>query len=67
VNVSFSGDFFFYPEEKLTQLEKTLRNVPIEEVKQTIADFYDRHGIQSPGVTPTDFAQATVDLTGRGS
>lgn len=62
-NVSFSGDFFFYPEEKLTQLEATLANVPIEEVEQTIANFYDGHDIQSPGVTPMDFAQAAVQLT----
>jgi lipoate-protein ligase A len=63
-NVSFSGDFFFYPEEKLTQLETTLTDIPIEEVEQTIANFYDMHNIQSPGVTPTDFAQAAIQLTG---
>jgi len=66
VSVSFSGDFFFYPEEKLAQLETALANVPIEEVEQTIANFYDRHDIQSPGVTPSDFAQAAIQLTGQG-
>jgi lipoate-protein ligase A len=59
-NVSLSGDFFFYPEEKLSELEATLADVPIEEVEQTIARFYEEHDIKSPGVTPVDFAQAVV-------
>jgi lipoate-protein ligase A len=65
-NVSLSGDFFFYPEEKLAQLEVTLTNVPVEEVEHVIADFYEKHNIKSPGVTPVDFAQAIVHLTGQG-
>jgi lipoate-protein ligase A len=59
-NVSLSGDFFFYPEGKLSELEATLANVPVEEVENTIADFYEKHDIKSPGVTPGDFAQVIL-------
>ncbi|MGD2179368.1 MAG: lipoate protein ligase C-terminal domain-containing protein, partial [Anaerolineae bacterium] len=59
-NVSLSGDFFFYPEEKLSELETTLENVPIEDVERAIARFYEKHDIKSPGVTPADFAQAVL-------
>jgi lipoate-protein ligase A len=55
--VSISGDFFFFPEEKLAELEMALVGVPVEEVEQAIAAFYTEHGIESPGVTPADFAQ----------
>jgi lipoate---protein ligase len=56
--VSLSGDFFFFPEEKLADLETALEGTPVEEVEQAIARFYEEHGIESPGVTPADFAQA---------
>jgi lipoate-protein ligase A len=56
--VSFSGDFFFYPAEKLEALETTLSDVALEDVEQTIAAFYSAENIESPGVTPSDLAQA---------
>jgi len=55
--VEFSGDFFFFPAERLEDLEATLAGVPLEEAEQVIAQFYEDHGIESPGVTPADFAQ----------
>ncbi len=55
--VSISGDFFFFPEEKLAELETALAGVSVEEAGQAIAKFYAEHGIESPGVTPADFAQ----------
>jgi len=55
--VSISGDFFFFPEEKLAELEAALVGVPVTEAEQAIAKFYAEHGIESPGVTPADFAQ----------
>lgn len=57
VNVAISGDFFFYPEEKLVDLEAALVGVPLEEIKQAVTRFYEEHRIESPGVTPADFAQ----------
>lgn len=55
--VSLSGDFFFYPAEKLEALEAALTGVALEDVEQTIAAFYATEGIESPGVTPGDLAQ----------
>jgi lipoate-protein ligase A len=55
--VTLSGDFFFYPEEKLSELEVALAGVPVEDVEQVITGFYAEHDIESPGVTPQDFAQ----------
>jgi lipoate-protein ligase A len=55
--VSLSGDFFFFPEEKLSNLEAALAGVRVEEVEQAITQFYEEHDIESPGVTPADFAQ----------
>jgi len=55
--VSLSGDFFFYPEDKLAGLEASLVGVPEAEAEAAIARFYEEHRIESPGVTPADFAQ----------
>ncbi len=55
--VSLSGDFFFFPEERLTDLEAALVDVRVEEVEQAVARFYQEHSIESPGVTSADFAQ----------
>jgi lipoate-protein ligase A len=57
VSVSLSGDFFFFPPEKLGDLEAALAEVPVEDVEHAVARFYEEHGIESPGVTPADFAQ----------
>ncbi len=55
--VSLSGDFFFYPEERLTDLERALEGVPLEKLEEVVSRFYVAHEIESPGVTPRDFAQ----------
>ena len=55
--VSLSGDFFFYPQEKLAALESALLGVPEGEAGEAIARFYEEQGIESPGVTPADLAQ----------
>lgn len=55
--VSLSGDFFFYPAEKLEALEAALVGAVLEEVEQTVAAFYAAEGVESPGVTPADLAQ----------
>ena len=54
--VALSGDFFFFPEEKLADLEAALVEVPVEEAEQAVASFYEEHGVESPGITPADFA-----------
>ena len=57
VTVSLSGDFFFFPPGKLADLETALVGVPVGEVEQAVARFYEEHHVESPGVTPADFAQ----------
>ena len=56
-SVELSGDFFFYPAERLADLEAALAGVPVEGVAQAVARFYEEHAIESPGVTPADVAQ----------
>ncbi|MCS7287288.1 MAG: lipoate--protein ligase [Anaerolineae bacterium] len=53
---SISGDFFFYPADKLTELEKALVGVRVEEAEEVIARFYSEQRVESPGVTPADLA-----------
>ncbi len=56
--VNLSGDFFFYPAAKLADLEDRLAGVALDEAQGAIEDFYRRHGVESPGVTPHDLALA---------
>jgi lipoate-protein ligase A len=55
--VSLSGDFFFYPEEKLADLEEALMGVSAEHALGAVTRFYDEQEIESPGVTPEDLAE----------
>jgi len=59
--ISLSGDFFFYPEEKLAGLERALTGVPVQDALEVVTRFYDEHHIESPGVKPEDLARV---LTG---
>jgi lipoate-protein ligase A len=55
--VALSGDFFFYPAQRLTDLEAALAGVAHDEVESTVARFYAENDVQSPGVTPADFGR----------
>ena len=57
-HAELSGDFFFYPAERLPDLEAALVGVRLDEAEEAIAGFYVEHEIESPGVTPADFAKA---------
>ena len=57
VNVALSGDFFFYPAEQLKDMERALTGVAAADVEAVVATFYADYGIESPGITPADFAQ----------
>jgi lipoate-protein ligase A len=56
-DVSLSGDFFFYPAEKLQLLEASLKGVSMDEAEARIADFYEAEAIEAPGLPPADLAQ----------
>ncbi len=56
VAVGLSGDFFFYPADRLADLEQYLVGARLVEVQGAIEEFYRVNGIESPGVTPYDLA-----------
>jgi lipoate-protein ligase A len=58
VAVGLSGDFFFYPADRVADLEQALTGKELTGVLAVIEGFYQAHGIQSPGVTPQDLAVA---------
>lgn len=59
-DVGISGDFTLYPKEELSQLEDTLRETKREEKELTlkIEEFYEKTGLQTPGVEPEDITKA---------
>lgn len=59
-SLALSGDFFFYPADKLTELSETLIGKKEAEVAETIVQFYGKQGIESPGVEPADFARVVI-------
>lgn len=58
VAVGLSGDIFFYPADKLAELEQYLVGAELSNVQGAIEEFYRLHEIESPGVTPHDIAVA---------
>jgi len=62
-DISFSGDFTLLPVFALGALEQSLRGVSAtpETLKPKIDEAYYRLGIQSPGVTSTDFTTAIMN------
>ncbi len=59
-SLALSGDFFFYPADRLTELSETVIGKKEAEVEETIAEFYRKHSIESPGVEPADFAKVVI-------
>lgn len=59
-SLALSGDFFFYPADKLTELSETLIGKKEAEVEETIVQFYEKHNVESPGVEPADFARVVI-------
>jgi lipoate-protein ligase A len=66
LDVTFSGDFFFYPADRLADLEECLAGARLNETKNAIEEFYRLNEIESPGVTPRDLTAAlgTADAAG---
>jgi lipoate-protein ligase A len=61
-DVHFSGDFFFYPSDRLIDLEEALQGASADTnaIERIVKDFYMQQSIVSPGVSPTDFSQVLV-------
>lgn len=54
------GDFFIYPEERLTELERYLENTELEKAKlmEKIRKFYEEREIETPALEPGHWAEA---------
>ncbi|MHB9033072.1 MAG: lipoate--protein ligase [Anaerolineae bacterium] len=60
VNVSLSGDFFCYPEDAISTLETTLKNVPLDNLTEALNRFYRDNQVETPGVTTDDWLKLLV-------
>ncbi|RMG68515.1 MAG: lipoate--protein ligase family protein [Calditrichaeota bacterium] len=63
-DITLRGDFTFYPQDKLHQLEKTLLSTPVERDRllERIGRFYREQQIQVPGVEPEHWVEAIENL-----
>ncbi|MFQ5706715.1 MAG: biotin/lipoate A/B protein ligase family protein [bacterium] len=61
-DISLSGDFTFHPQSQLRALEKTLVNTEISSARlaETVHNFYQTAGVQSPGVEPEDWVEVIL-------
>jgi len=63
-SVKITGDFFFYPEDKLFELEDSLSGKEMGQIGDTITEFYEKEGIESPGVGPESFSEVIRKAVG---
>ncbi|PUA31206.1 MAG: hypothetical protein B9J98_07350 [Candidatus Terraquivivens tikiterensis] len=63
-DVLISGDFFMIPENYLAKLEEVLKgsSLDAEEVLRRVKRFYQETGVQTPGITAEDFANAILKV-----
>jgi len=59
-DIVLSGDFFMLPHDSIAEVEKALIGTKpgTDEVLSRIVEAYEKHSIESPGVTPEDFHTA---------
>jgi lipoate-protein ligase A len=57
-DITISGDFSFFPKERLVGLEESLEKVPLQEeqIIERVETFYEEGKVESPGVESKDFA-----------
>jgi lipoate-protein ligase A len=62
-DINISGDFTFFPKERLAELEASLENAPLkkEKIIERVETFYEEKRVQSPGVESKDFAQTILN------
>ncbi|NWF92442.1 MAG: lipoate--protein ligase family protein [Syntrophaceae bacterium] len=61
--ITISGDFTFFPKERLDGLERSLERVPLEEdqIIERVESFYEKERIESPGVESKDFSTTILN------
>lgn len=62
IDITFSGDFFLYPEAAIDTIAEGLKGVRASEdaVLSAIERAYRAEGIQSPGTSPADFTRSIM-------
>jgi hypothetical protein len=61
VSANISGDFLFHPRDQLSDLERALAGIKVEDIEEAIPRFYEDHAIESPGVQPADLPEPSPD------
>ncbi|HUV82351.1 MAG TPA: lipoate--protein ligase [archaeon] len=66
-DISFSGDFFMFPEDAIDVILARLNGTAATEeaVLSAVKEVYESEGIQSPGTTPEDFTISIMQAIGR--
>lgn len=54
-NVSFSGDFFCFPERAISRLESMLEERATGEARSILEEFYSQGGVETPGIEVNDW------------
>ena len=64
--ISFSGDFFMYPEDALERLERVLIGIKTdkESLLAVVRRFYESTGVQTPMVEPEHWVEAIMRAAG---
>ncbi len=64
--ISFSGDFFMYPEDALERLEGALAGIKAdkESLLAVVRRFYESTGVQTPMVEPEHWVEAIMRAVG---
>ncbi len=62
-DITISGDFTFFPKERLDGLEGSLEKVPFEEdqIIKRVETFYEEKKVESPGVESKDIVQTILN------
>jgi len=62
-DILISGDFFMMPENALPKLEEALRGKSLNKslLLKEVREFYEKSGVQVPGVKPEDFVKAVMN------
>jgi lipoate---protein ligase len=63
-SIHLSGDFFFFPQNRVKDLEINLEGQlsSRDELQYKINSFYEKHSIESPGITPANISELISSL-----
>lgn len=64
LDIMITGDFFMVPEDGISKIEVALKGMILnrEKIAEKIREVFEKHGIQSPGISAEDFADAIMRL-----